>query len=169
MGQRERETQNLNRLQALSCQHRARRGARTHELWDHDLSLSRTLNRLSHPGAPRGDLKERQREYPPSDLFFNLCIIYTCVGNLWCWMDKPSDTFQLLMQSFSNRGPRALAHGSSNSSLHPRCGSDHKFHFSHAPISSPRFSFPFWFRMPFHIVHTQLLPTTTPKPHHVYD
>ena len=41
-----------SRLQALSRQHRARCGARTHGLWDHDLSRSRTLNRLSHPGAP---------------------------------------------------------------------------------------------------------------------
>ena len=41
-----------NRLQALSCQHTARRGARTHGPWDHDLSRSRTLNRPSHPGAP---------------------------------------------------------------------------------------------------------------------
>ena len=42
-----------SRLQAPSCQHRARRGARTHEPWDHDLSRSRLLNLLSHPGAPR--------------------------------------------------------------------------------------------------------------------
>ena len=42
-----------NRLQALSCQHRAWRGARTHGPWDHDLSWSRTLNQPSHPGAPR--------------------------------------------------------------------------------------------------------------------
>ena len=42
-----------NRLQALSCQHRARRGARTHELRDRDLSWSWTLSRLSHPGAPK--------------------------------------------------------------------------------------------------------------------
>ena len=41
-----------NRLQALSCRHRAWRGAQTHKPWDHDLSWSRTLNRLSHPGAP---------------------------------------------------------------------------------------------------------------------
>ena len=41
-----------SRLQALICQHRARCGARTHEPRDHDLSRSRTLNRLSHPGAP---------------------------------------------------------------------------------------------------------------------
>ena len=41
-----------NRLQALSCQHRARCGARTHEPRDHDLSRCRTLNLLSHPGAP---------------------------------------------------------------------------------------------------------------------
>ena len=42
-----------SRLQALSCQHRAWHGARTHEPWDHDLSRSWTLNRLSHPGTPR--------------------------------------------------------------------------------------------------------------------
>ena len=42
-----------NRLQALSGQHRARRGARTHGPRDRDLSRSRPLNRLSHPGAPR--------------------------------------------------------------------------------------------------------------------
>ena len=41
-----------SRLQALNRQHRARRGARTHELRDHDLSRSWTLNQLSHPGAP---------------------------------------------------------------------------------------------------------------------
>ena len=38
-------------LQALSCQHRAWCGAQTHELRDHDLSQSQTLNQLSHPGA----------------------------------------------------------------------------------------------------------------------
>ena len=40
-------------LQALSCQHRAGRGAWTHGPWDHDLSCSCTLNRLGHPGAPK--------------------------------------------------------------------------------------------------------------------
>ena len=42
-----------SRLQAPSCLHRARRGARTHELWDHDLSWSRTLNLLSTQAPPR--------------------------------------------------------------------------------------------------------------------
>ena len=47
-----------SRLQALSCQHRARprtwthRLAPTHRPWDHDLSWSPKLNRLSHPGTP---------------------------------------------------------------------------------------------------------------------
>ena len=55
-GQRERERKRgrhriQSRLQALSCQHRAWCRAQTHELWDHDLSWSWTLNRLSHPGA----------------------------------------------------------------------------------------------------------------------
>ena len=42
-----------SRLQALSCQPRVRRGAETHEPWDHDLSPSWPLNWLSHPGAPK--------------------------------------------------------------------------------------------------------------------
>ena len=41
-----------SRLQALSCQHRARHGARTHGPWDHNLSQSQTLNQPSHPGTP---------------------------------------------------------------------------------------------------------------------
>ena len=41
-----------SRLQAPSWQHRARRRARTPRPQDYDLSRSRTLNRLSHPGAP---------------------------------------------------------------------------------------------------------------------
>ena len=41
-----------SRLQALSCQHRARHGAPTHRPWDHDLSRSLRLTQLSHPGAP---------------------------------------------------------------------------------------------------------------------
>ena len=42
-----------SRLQALSCRHRAWRGAQTHKPRDHDLSRCRTLNRLSRPGIPR--------------------------------------------------------------------------------------------------------------------
>ena len=41
-----------SRFQALNCQHRAQRGARTHELWDHDLSWSQSPKQLSHPCAP---------------------------------------------------------------------------------------------------------------------
>ena len=41
-----------NRLQAPHSQHRAWRGVWTHKLWDHDLGLSWTPNRLSHPGTP---------------------------------------------------------------------------------------------------------------------
>ena len=53
-GQTERETQNLKQAtgSVLRCQHRAWCGAQTYKLWDHDLSWSRTPNRLSHPGAP---------------------------------------------------------------------------------------------------------------------
>ena len=41
-----------SRLQGLSCQRRDWLGAQTHEPWDHHLSRSQRLNRLSHPGAP---------------------------------------------------------------------------------------------------------------------
>ena len=54
-GDRERERGRhriWSRLQALSCQHRGRRGAQTHGPQDHDLRWSQTLNQLSHPGAP---------------------------------------------------------------------------------------------------------------------
>ena len=41
-----------SRLQALNYQHSTWCGARTREPQDHDLSQSRTLNQMSHPGAP---------------------------------------------------------------------------------------------------------------------
>ena len=41
-----------SRLQGPSCQYRAWCGARTHRVWDHDLSQSQMPNQLSHPGAP---------------------------------------------------------------------------------------------------------------------
>ena len=50
-----------SRLQALSCQHRARCGAWSHGLCDHDLSWSWTLNRLSHPGAPLDSILDQNR------------------------------------------------------------------------------------------------------------
>ena len=44
-----------SRIEALSCQHRARRGTWTHKPQYHDLSWSQMLSRLSHPGAPTSD------------------------------------------------------------------------------------------------------------------
>ena len=63
---RERRYRIWSRLQALSCQRRAWLGAWTHKLWDRDLGRSRTLNRLSHPGAPNtyGHLKEAVARAP---------------------------------------------------------------------------------------------------------
>ena len=40
-----------SRFQAPHCQHRGWHGAWTHKPWDQNLSWSRTLNRLSHPGS----------------------------------------------------------------------------------------------------------------------
>ena len=53
MGREKGRHRNWSRLQALSCQHRAWHGAGTHKPWDHDLSRSRRLNQLSHPGTPK--------------------------------------------------------------------------------------------------------------------
>ena len=51
--QRERGRHRIqSRLQSLSCQHRARHEARTHEPRDRDLSRSQTSKQLSRPGAP---------------------------------------------------------------------------------------------------------------------
>ena len=53
-GAAERETLRIqSRPQGLSCQHTSWHKAWTHKPWDHDLSQSWTLNRLSHPGAPQ--------------------------------------------------------------------------------------------------------------------
>ena len=58
-GQRERGRHKIqSRRQAPSCQHRARHSARTHKLWDHNLSWNQTPNQLSHPEAlPSSSLK----------------------------------------------------------------------------------------------------------------
>ena len=65
-GQRERGRHRIgSRLQALSCQHRARHGARAHKPWDHDLSWSWMLNQLSYPDTPLlkcFNVFERERE-----------------------------------------------------------------------------------------------------------
>ena len=51
---RERGTQNLQQAPVyLSFPHRAQCGTQTCEPWDQDLSWSRLLNWLSHPGAPK--------------------------------------------------------------------------------------------------------------------
>ena len=60
-----------SRFQALSCQHRAQRRAWTHRPWDHDLSRSQTLNRLSHPGAPSPFLDFIQRNPPIRWIVYN--------------------------------------------------------------------------------------------------
>ena len=54
MSRRERGRHRIrSRLQEPSCQRRARRWVWTYRLWDHDLSWSRLLNRLSNLGTPK--------------------------------------------------------------------------------------------------------------------
>ena len=48
----EKETQNPKPAPSSELSAQSPRGARTHGPRDHDLSRSRTLNQLSHPGAP---------------------------------------------------------------------------------------------------------------------
>ena len=65
-----------NRLQALSCQHRARWGARTHEPWDRDLNWHRTLNGLSHPGTSKNTFFRKLSDRKYKKLFS---------FSLWVW------------------------------------------------------------------------------------
>ena len=51
-GQRERETQNRKQAPGSKLSTEPRCRARTHRPQDRDLSRSRALNQLSHPGAP---------------------------------------------------------------------------------------------------------------------
>ena len=94
-GQRERETQNLKQAPGSELQHRARRGARTHRLWDLDLSWSRKLNRLSHPGAPRAYIFKTY--LPDSSLSFAFSPSW-----LWTWTGKGILSTELSCKSSSS-------------------------------------------------------------------
>ena len=50
--ERERETQNPKQAPGSELSAQSTTGVWTHKPWDHDLSRSLTLNRLSHPGTP---------------------------------------------------------------------------------------------------------------------
>ena len=89
-----------SRFQSMSCQHRAWRKARTHELWDHDLSQSWRLNWLSHPGAPKisntilnsdgesghpclgHDHREKAFSFSPVRMILAIGLF---LWPLWCW------------------------------------------------------------------------------------
>ena len=64
--QGERQTEGDTESEAGSGLHtdsqEADAGAQTHKLWDHDLSQSQTLNRLSHSGAPKKFLFRNKRQ-----------------------------------------------------------------------------------------------------------
>ena len=101
--QRERGRHRIwSRLQAPSHQPRAGRGARTHELGDHDLSRSRTLSRLSHPGAP------------PLTLFFGLLLlgVYLYPRGLNCPQDMTMAHSQSLFWCSNCRCSDCLRFGS---------------------------------------------------------
>ena len=108
-----------SRLQALSCQHRALSGAQTLIPWDHNLSWSRKLNWLSHPGA---SLKFW------IILSLNVCFVREferqwslCLGT---WDSCSQDVLSLLFPWFPGMG-------SQQPSSHPcRCPLPHGFTLS---------------------------------------
>ena len=76
--ERERESK-----EAPPCQHRNPRGALTHEPWDYDpkqKSKSRTLNQLSHPGAPAMQHVLKVFKYCIWDLLLSFGCFSTSVG-----------------------------------------------------------------------------------------
>ena len=87
-----------SRLQVPSCQHRARRGAWTHQPWDHDLSWSQTLNWLSHPGTPMIIFLEEEKNkilswsghsLNSSFWWFFFEEISTCYVTFYFWFHPP--------------------------------------------------------------------------------
>ena len=77
--EREGDTEIWSRLQVLSCEHRAWRGAQTREPWGHDLSQSCTLNLLSHPGAPKVYLLLRECVCAHTHIQTCACARHRCV------------------------------------------------------------------------------------------
>ena len=90
---RERERHRIwSRLQALRCLHRVRHRAQTHKPWDHDLSWSRTLNWLSHPGAPM--------QQDILNFFFQRLFIFgTERDRTWAWEGQREEEPQNLKQA----------------------------------------------------------------------
>ena len=89
-----------NRLQALSCQHRARRGARTHRPRDHDLRWSRPLNRLRHPGAPINSFSNVKPNLSWSDKASRL-MTYIMLW-VYCWIQFAKLLFRIFAFVFRN-------------------------------------------------------------------
>ena len=96
-----------SRLQAPSCQHRARRGARTHEPWDHDLKGSRRSTNWTTE-APLVSLYINQ--FSVVCIFYNRFIFhYNSPVLSRHWMLLKSEfwakrkTLVLLVHSFSQR------------------------------------------------------------------
>ena len=95
-----------SRLQVLNCQDGAQCGARTHEPWNHNLSRSRTLNRLSHPGTPHNTkylgnagVSEISYNHPTKQM----------VRFLHCWSGHKSQT-QCLVGSGLETGSDSKVH-----------------------------------------------------------
>ena len=139
-----------SRLQVLSCQHKAQRKALTHEPWDHDLSPSQMLNRLSHPGASfkNNFLMETLR-------WFFKCVI-TILGMIHtgCVYREICSSLKVIVHSFENHlllgAPgwlswlgvqlwlRSWSHNSWVQVLHPPLCCQHRAHL----ISSVSVSLP---------------------------
>ena len=66
-------------LQDLSCQHSPQHRAQTHKLWDHDLSWSQTLNRVSHPGAPMRFFSNNNWYVSTFTHFLGYCFLELCM------------------------------------------------------------------------------------------
>ena len=98
-GQRETETQNPkqapgSRLRAVSTE--PNNGARTHRPWDHDMSRSRTLSRLSHPGATLSLSKI---------IFFLICGVPGWFSGLSAWLLISAQVVVLLLWDEAKSDP----------------------------------------------------------------
>ena len=94
-----------NRLQALSCQHRAWYGVATHGPWDHDLSPSQMLNRLSHPGPQNRIFLKFHLVKKFKNFLCFFCPVILSTRSVYCTKSKPvSCPLFTMTHCWSNRG-----------------------------------------------------------------
>ena len=138
-----------SRLQAPSCRHRARRGARTHQLCDQDLSRSQTPHRLSHPGAPSNLCILNAQ--PHLSIVLSVCLDQEQTDHAASTPLGPTALTHTLPPPLTNEEPRVLSERKMPSRCPQPCGA------SPPPLPCPRLP-------PLGHLHAQCPAASAPSP-----